>query len=170
MRKYSSRIFAAVALAGLTASLSACQVKPGDYKIYKITYLNPVYGPDCGLVTDLRDSSTFYGSETFAVFATDPETYFLEFRDDVILGDRDGTDYAFAGDSIEVDGDTTVITQTRKVEVALTIKGRQVTGNYLDFNASGCSGLCDGVPTGQCTITGEFIGTEIKDIELERDI
>ncbi|HEY8379282.1 MAG TPA: hypothetical protein VIK91_22465 [Nannocystis sp.] len=169
MRKYLSRTLAAVATAGLMASLSACQVKPGEYRIFKITYLDPVFGPDCGPI-DLRDKSTFHHAETVAIFATDPETYYLEFRDDVLLGTRDGSEYSFLGESIEVEGDTTLVTALRTLQVDFTLKGRKVTGNYRHFEATQCAGNCDGVPVGQCTITAEFYGTEIKDVELERDV
>ncbi|WAS91981.1 hypothetical protein [Nannocystis punicea] len=172
MRKHPSRIFAAVAAAGLMASLSACQVKPGEYRIYKITSLPVQMGADCGVNPDPRDSTTFFGAQSIQIFATDADDFFLEYGDAVLIGSRSGTDYTFEGDSVQVDDpiDGTTVTQTRSVDVAIEIKGYKITGQVVDFTSTTCGGNCDGIPTTQCTITGSFFGTEIKDVELERGV
>ncbi|MCY1054965.1 hypothetical protein [Nannocystis sp. SCPEA4] len=171
MRKYPSRIFAAVAAAGLMASLSACQVKPGEYRIYKITQLPEQLGADCGANPDPRDTTTFFGAETIALFATDPDDYFLEFKEWVVIGERSGTDYTFHGETIAVDdpGDATV-TDTVTLDVAISIKGYKITGDYVVFTSKQCQGDCDPYPASQCTVSGSFFGAEIKDVELERGV
>jgi hypothetical protein len=172
MRKHPSRIFAAVAAAGLMASLSACQVKPGEYRIYKITALPAQMGADCGVNPDPRDSSTFFGAQTIQIFATDADDYFLEYGDNVLIGSRSGTDYTFEGDAIQVDDpvDGTTVTTTHTLDIAISIKGYKITGDFIDFNSTTCGGNCDGIPTTQCTITGSFFGSELKDVELERGV
>lgn len=174
MRKYSPRIFAAVAAAGLMASLGACQVKPGEYVIYRISNYPGVETPDCPGDPDIRDSSTFYGSGSFVVWASDPDTYHLEVdlgNGAVLLeGTRDGGDYTFLGDSVQVEGDTTVITNVVDVDVNFTIKGYGVTGKVTTFTSTTCSGDCMGFEPQSCTRTNEFVGTEVKDAELEHPI
>ncbi|PCC72871.1 hypothetical protein SAMN02745121_01989 [Nannocystis exedens] len=172
MRKYPSRIFAAVAAAGLMATLSACQVKPGEYRIYKITALPTQMGADCGVDIDPRDSTTFFGASTIQIFATDADDYFLEYGEDVLIGSRSGTDYTFAGDEVAVEDpiDGTTVTTQHTLDVAISIKGYKITGEFVDFTSTTCGGNCDGIPTTQCTITGSFFGTEIKDVELERGV
>lgn len=172
MRKYPSRFFAAVTAAGLVASLSACQVKPGEYRIYKITYLPASFGADCGIYPDPRDFTTFFGTETLSVFAVDGDDFFLEYGTDVVNGERSGTGYTFAGDEVIVEDplDGTTVTATRTLDVQLDIKGYKLTGEFVSFSSQICGGNCDGYNNTQCTITGSFVGTEIKDIELERAI
>lgn len=177
MRKHSSRIFAAVAAAGLMASLSACQVKPGDYRIYKITNLPTIESADCPGDPDIRDVSTFYGASSFAIFATDPETYFLEFDPGIgattlLEGTRDGGDYTFLGDSTSVEdlSDTAIVTDVVDVDVNLTIKGHQISGTVTTFTSTTCNGDCGMFENTTCTRTTEFIGSEIKDVELERPV
>jgi hypothetical protein len=172
MRKYPSRIFAAVAAVGLMASLSACQVKPGEYRIYKITGLPEQQGADCGSNPDPRDSTTFFIPGTIQIFATDPDDYFLELGEDVVIGSRSGTDYTFSGEAIQVDDpvDGTTVTTRQTLDVAISIKGYKITGDYVRFTSTQCGGNCDGVENFQCTTTGSFFGSEIKDVELERGV
>jgi hypothetical protein len=154
------------------ASLSACQVKPGEYRIYKITSLPPVTGADCGADIDPRDYTTFFGAQTIQVFATDADDFFLEYGDAVITGTRSGTDYSFRGELVDVmdpDDDTTVTT-TKTLDIALSIKGYKLTGEFVEFNSTVCGGNCDAFNNTQCTISGSFIGAELKDAELERPI
>ncbi|MDC0716879.1 hypothetical protein [Nannocystis bainbridge] len=172
MRKHPSRIFAAVAAVGLSASLSACSVKPGEYRIYKITALPQQMGADCGTNPDPRDSTTFFGASTIQIFATDPDDYFLEYGTDVIIGSRSGTDYTFEGDEVLVEDpiDGTTVTTTRSLDVAISIKGYKITADYVSFTSTVCGGNCDGFENAQCTVTGSFFGAELKDVELERPV
>lgn len=167
-----SRIFSAVAALGLMASLSACQVKPGEYRIYKITFLPAQMGADCGTNPDLRDSTTFFAADTIQIFATDADDYFIEYGEAVLIGSRSGTDYTFEGDSVQVDdpGENTTTTDTHSLDLAISIKGHKITGDFVDFTARSCGGDCDAFPSFQCTVTGSFFGTEIKDVELERGV
>lgn len=162
----------ATAFAGL--SLTACQVTPGQYRVYKITELPAVPALDCGVDIDPRDSTKFFSAQTIAIFATEPDDYFLEYGTDVILGTRSGKDYSFFADSVNAedqgqDGETT-ITTIRSVKVDLTINGHQINGDYVLFESTTCSGVCDNIEPTACTINGRFFGSEIKDIELERAI
>ncbi|MCY0993891.1 hypothetical protein OV203_42525 [Nannocystis sp. ILAH1] len=167
-----SRIFSAVAALGFMASLSACQVKPGEYRIYKITSLPVQEGADCGTNPDLRDSTTFFTAGTLQIFATDADDFFLEYGEDVLIGSRSGTDYTFEGDDVQVDdpGENTTTTTTRSLDVAISIKGYKITGDFVLFTSQSCGGDCDGFPSYQCTVTGSFFGAEIKDVELERGV
>jgi hypothetical protein len=172
MRKHPSRIFAAVTAAGLVASLGACQVKPGEYRVYKVTYVGKVAQADCNIDVDPLDRNTFFTAESFYLFASDPDNYFLEYNGTTMLGERSGKDYSFYGETIDGndDIDGIVTTSTHTVKVNLTLTGYQVVGDVTDFLSNVCSGNCDGVPTGQCTTTWEFQGTEIKDVELEHGV
>lgn len=168
----TTRLFATLAIAGLATSLSACQPKPGEYRIYKITYLPDVLQADCGVDVDIRDSTTFFASETFAIFATDADDYFLEYGSSVIIGERDGKEFAFQGTSIDVEDiiDGTTVTTTNDVKVDMTMNGRQIDGTATVFASSVCSGNCDMFDNTQCTTVRKFFGTEIKDVELEHPI
>lgn len=168
----TSRLLASLAVAGLASSLSACYAKPGDYKIYKITFLPEVQQADCNVEIDIRDSTTFFGAATFAMFATDGDDFFIEYEGQVITGSRDGKEFAFEGVSVNVDDpiDGTTVTVTNSLNVDLTLNGREITGTATGFASTVCSGNCDGIPVGQCTTVRDFFGTEIKDVELEHPI
>lgn len=172
MRKNPSRFFMAVAAVGLLTSLGACQVKPGDYRIYKITFLPATYQADCGVYPDPRDYTTFFGASTIGLFATDTNEFFLEYDVDVITGVRSGTDYTFEADEVIVDdpSDNTTVTRTRALDVALSIKGYKLTGEFVSFTSEICGGACQGYNNVQCTMSGTFVGTEIKDVEFERGV
>lgn len=171
-----SRILAAVAAAGLMAPLSACQVKPGEYRVYKIAMLPATLGADCGVDVDPRDYTTFFGAGTIQLFATDADDYFLEWSDGtntaVVVGTRSGTDYTFAGDEVIVEdpSDDTTINETRTLDIVLSIQGYKISGDFVSFTSSICGGDCDAFTNTQCTITGSFVGSEIKDVEFERGV
>lgn len=168
----TSRLFATLAIAGLASSLSACQPKPGEYRIYKVTQLPSVPQADCDIDIDLRDSTTFFGAATLAIFATEADDFFLEFGDSVVLGSRDGKEFKFEGISINVDDpiDGTTVTTTSQLTINLTMNGRQISGDVTTFDSTVCSGNCDGFDDVQCTVLGKFFGTELKDVDLERQI
>lgn len=173
MSTLRSRLVAALSLAGLAAtSLSACQVYPGDYRVYRITQLPAVFGVDCPepIVPDPRDTTTFFSASTIAVFASDADSYFLEFGNDgAMTGARDGSSYNFAGEAVEVEdlSDTTETTTKNSTAVALTIKGKQIYGDFTYVNTFTCSGDCMGIDNTTCTVTGKFFGSEINGVELE---
>jgi hypothetical protein len=168
----TSRILATLAVAGLASSLSSCTPAPGQYRIYKVTSLPANPQADCGVEIDIRDSTTFFGAATIAIFATDADDFFLEYGDKVVTGSRDGKDYTFEGVSVQVDDpiDGTTITTTSQLVVKLTIDGRKINGEATSFDSVVCGGTCDAFENTQCTVVGNFFGTEIKDVELEHPI
>lgn len=171
-----SRILAAVAAAGLMAPLSACQVKPGEYRVYKIAMLPPTAGADCGFDVDPRNYTTFFSTQTIQLFATDGDDYFLEWSDGmnnaVVYGTRSGADYTFEGveESVLTPTNNTTITETTSLTVALSIQGHKIDGEFVVFNRSVCGGNCDAFNNTQCTLTGSFVGSELKDVEFERGV
>lgn len=168
-----SRLLAALTLAGLGAtSLSACQPAPGDYRVYRVSSLAPIVGIDCENQPDLRDTSTFFNVGSIALFASDADSYFLEFGADAITGSRSGADYTFEGVTVNVEdvADIATTTTTRDLAVSLTIKGREITGTVTEVNTFVCNGTCTGINNSSCTLTTNFFGSEVKDVELEHGI
>lgn len=171
MRTCITRILAATVVMGLGL---ACQPKPGDYRVYKITQLTPQQDDGCpgGLLPEPGDDSTFFSVSTLAVFASDVDSFFLEFLGTAVTGTRDGADYTFSGDLVDVNEvtDNTNTRLTRTLDVTLTIKGKQISGSYVEVEKLVCEGdsnVCMAIDGYTCTRTNNFFGSEINDIELE---
>jgi hypothetical protein len=173
MSTFRSRLLAALSLAGIAAtSLSACQVQPGDYRVFRITQLPPAYGADCPdqIVPDARDTTTFFNASTVAMFAVDADSYFIEFGGDgAMTGTRDGSSYNFAGETVNVEdvNDTTSTTTQNSTAVSLTIKGKEISGDFTYVTTFTCDGNCMGIDNTTCTVSGKFFGSEINGVELE---
>ncbi len=176
MRRMStlrSRLLAVAAIAGLGATtLSACQVYPGDYRVYRVTSLAPTVGIDCENQPDLRDTSTFFGVATIAMFASDSDSYFLELGADVLTGTRDGGVYSYEGVSVNVDdlGMVATTTTTRTLDVQVTLKNKEIVGTATEVNTVTCTGDCMGFTNTSCTLTTNFFGSEVNGAELEHPI
>ena len=173
MSTLRSRLFAALTIAGVAAStLSACAVQPGDYRIFRVSALAPIIGADCQAQPDARDTSTFFGASTIALFASDADSYFLENGMDVLTGTRDGADYSFEGQSVNVEdvADIATTTDTRTVQIALTIKGKEIAGTMVTVQTFTCSGDCMNIENTSCTTTINFFGSEVNGAELEHPI
>lgn len=174
MRTTFTRILAATVVMGLGI---ACQPKPGDYRVYKITQLPPQQDEGCpdGVMPEAGDSSTFFGVSTLALFASDPDSYFIEFLGTAITGTRDGGDYTFAGDLVDVNDvtDNTNTRLTRTLDISLTIKGKQISGSYVEVEKLVCEGdsaVCMAIEGYTCTRTNQFFGAEVNGVELEYDV
>lgn len=157
----------------LTATLGlglACAPKPGDYRVYRVTALAEQADEGCpgGTFPEDGDSSTFFGASTLAIFASDADTYFLEFLGTAITGTREGAEFAFAGDSIDVQDNMAFTTRlTRTLDVSLEIHGKEITGSYVSVEKLVCEGTCPADIGYTCTKTNEFFGSEVDDVELE---
>lgn len=168
---------------GLIGVLFAgCSVQPGDYRVYRIAMLPETKDANCFAggrdPNTIEDTTTFFGVSTFAIFASDSDTYFIEFGSDALTGTRDGKDYSFDGDStdIEVVSPDPLIKVTTRViaNIEVSLDGDEAFGTYTRTVATGCS---DGNEPGdnceafgdnvECTVHGTFFGTWVKDAELE---
>ena len=168
---------------GLIGVLFAgCTVQPGEYRVYRIAMLPETLDANCyagGNDPNLsEDTTTFFNVSTFAIFASDSDTYFLEFGSDALTGTRDKNDYSFAGDSTDIQilsPDPLVKSTTRVIaNIEISLEGDEAFGTYVRTVAQGCS---DGSEPGdncesfgdntECTVNGTFFGTWVKDAELE---
>jgi len=166
-----------MAVLGLATLAASCQVKPGEYRVYRVAnqdteesngcYPSP---PDIDVT---GDSTTVRVGQTFAVFAADSETYFLDFENLSLAGNRDGNAYSFNGETVDVtlQGDST-ITMTSILDIDLTIEGRKITGTSTLDVSSTCTGgmACPDPANTQCITTTKFDGSEMKDVELEHGV
>ncbi|MCA9709870.1 MAG: hypothetical protein KDK70_28785 [Myxococcales bacterium] len=166
-------------LVGLSALLGACQIQPGEYRVYRIANEDSEQSNGCFPSTPgpdvTGDSTTVRVGQTFGIFAADPDTYFLDFEALSLAGVRDGKDYAFNGETVDVmvfgpNNDSTQ-TVTSILDVDLTISGRQLEGTSVLEVTSECVGMSCPTPANTvCTTTTSFQGSEVKDVELEHSI
>src|SRR5688572_17732691 len=89
----------------LAATTAGCQVKPGEYRIYRLA-LNQI-SQDCNpapeVDLDHTASETYFDLGLIAIYASDADTYFLENGAAALLGSRDGTGYTFTGNTTQTD-------------------------------------------------------------------
>ena len=168
-------MMAALGLTTLVAS--SCQVKPGEYRIYRVANEDTVESTGCYPSPPgpeiTGDSTTVRAGQTFAIFAADADTYFLDFDMLSLVGTRDGADYSFNGETVDVEllGDST-LTTTSILDIDVNITGRKVTGTSVLEVTNSCTGgmNCPMPAMTVCTTTTEFQGSEIKGVELEHGV
>jgi hypothetical protein len=157
------------------ALAAGCSVQPGEYRVYRAAFEPERHDADCHTdpATD-ADTSSFFAVDTFVVFASDDDTYFLEFAGRGLTGTRDGDDYQFHGDELDVEifpPDPKVrVTTTLVLDVALELSGEEAFGEYTRVDKRTCTGGSDcaklvGATT--CTSHGTFYGTWVKGASID---
>lgn len=150
---------------------------PGQYHVFRVASSSAEQSSGCFPVApgpDITgDSSTLRTGQTFAVYAADSETFFLDFDTFSLVGTKDGSDYTFSGESVDVSvpGDSTV-TVTTVTTVEAEIKGNKITGTSVIDVTQSCTGgtSCPSPASSQCITTVQFQGAKLKDVDLEHPI
>ncbi len=151
----------------MLVGLGGCSIQPGQYVIIRLANAETTESASCydNMVPDniKDDRTTLSVASSVAIFAADPETYFLELDAISIEGSRDGKDYSFAGETVDVEMDAT---STVVDDVQLTIDNKSVTGTWI--NTYSCNGSNCGITS--CVRTTNFVGTIVKGVELEHGV
>ncbi|HGG56370.1 MAG TPA: hypothetical protein ENK31_01090 [Nannocystis exedens] len=153
----------------MLVGLGGCSIQPGHYVIIRLASAKTTESASCwdNMVPDSikDDTTTLATGSSVAIFAADADTYYLELADGTISieGTRDGKDYSFFGEDIDVEEySTTTVTW----DVQTTINNKSVTGKSITTTT--CTG--DGCGIASCVQTTEFVGTVVKGVELQRGI
>lgn len=172
---------------GLAAlSSTACSdIEPGDYVVYRIASTSESLSDGCyypnGESPNIEDdSSTMLASGTIILYAGVDETFYLDLGSATLDGVFDGAEdagdmYVFEGQVVDVewtspDGTGDRWTTTTSTDVEMAIDGALVTGESKAKTSYKCSGTnCGDVPP-SCTITTEFVGTEVEDVDLQHQV
>jgi len=159
------------------ALMGASCMTPGQYHVFRVASSSAENSPGCYQsapgpdITD--DSSTLRTGQTFAIYAADSETFFLDFDTFSLAGTKDGSDYTFTGESVDVSlvGDST-LRVTSITTLTAEIKGNKISGtSTLDVTSSCTGGMsCPNPATSQCITTVDFAGAKVKDVDLEHTI
>ena len=154
----------------LAATASASCIIPGQYRVYRVAATTTSTTPDCGMMGDPGDSTTFKSGMTFAIYAADTETYYLDLEAESVEGKRSGSKYTFEGETVDVtDGGGFTLRALRNLEVKAEIKTRKISGTWIEENSTSCTGM--GCPAAtSCIVTVKFEGSEMKDVELEHPV
>jgi hypothetical protein len=124
---------------------------------------------------EASDSSTLYGSGTFILYAGTDDNIYLDTGKLTLQGAETDTGYAFAGKSVDVqftpeDGSGFKETTTKAITITLNVDGKTVTGSAVTKTSYKCSGNGCPDPKPTCTQTGNFIGTQVDDVDLKHDV
>jgi hypothetical protein len=162
--------------AGLAAMTASCMT-PGQYHIFRVASSSAdqssgCYGGSPG--PDITgDSSTLRTGQTFAIYAADSETFFMDFDTYSLTGSKDGSDYTFTGQTVDVQTvvDSTV-TLTSVTTISAEIHGNKISGTSTVDVTSNCVGgmSCPDPASTQCVTTVDFQGAKVKGVDLEHAI
>lgn len=164
-------------VAGLSALTATCMT-PGQYKIYRVAQAESEASSGCFPSPPGQDvtgdSTTFRSGLTFAIFAADSETFFMDLEGVSIEGTKDGSEYSFKGEAVDVMdlGGDSFQTVTTITTVDVEIKGAKITGTAETDISTSCAGgmNCPDPASTQCITTQEFQGAEVKGADLEHPI
>jgi hypothetical protein len=166
-------------LASLVLLTASCGIMPGDYRVYRVAQAETENSPTCygmGGVppSEANDSTTFRTGLGFAIYAVDKETFILEVDPGTgpmsLEGSRDGKDYTFEGESVDVDpADPITTTSTTNVTIDATIKGKSIEGTTTVTTSTTYVGT-GAPPASNCTTTTTWIGAEVNDVELQHGV
>jgi len=170
-----------VAGAALLAGGVGCGgIGPGDYVVYRIALGETETGSDCygggQLPTDPDGHSTsIYTSDTFILYATNDETFYLDTGVITLEGVEPSSDsYEFEGEIEDVTylGTNTTETDTTATRVELIVDGAVVEGIYEQQDSYECNGsMCsDSDIDTSCTLTTPFVGTEVEDVQIKHEV
>lgn len=167
----------AILAGAVVALMSASCMTPGQYHVFRVASSSAEQSSGCYPVApgpDITgDSSTLRTGQTFAIYAADNETVFLDFETFSLAGTKDGSDLSFSGENIDVSlqGDSTV-TVTSITTVDMEVSGNKVTGTSTLDVTSTCTGgtSCPTPASSQCISTVQFQGAKIKGVDLEHPI
>jgi hypothetical protein len=162
--------------AGLAAMTASCMT-PGQYHVFRVASSSADQSAGCfggSPGPDITgDSSTLRTGQTFAIYAADSETFFMDFDTYSLTGSKDGSDYTFTGQTVDVQTvvDSTV-TLTSVTTIEAEIKGNKISGTSTVDVTSNCSGgmNCPNPASTQCTTTVDFQGAKVKGVDLEHAI
>ena len=173
------------ALLGSAVMAGCSDVEPGDYIVYRIasaqqSFSDGCYWPNGESPNTEADSNSLRASGTIILFAGPDDTFYIDLGGTALAGANDGEDdsgtrYAFDGRVVDVewdgaDGTGNRRTTTVKTTVEFGIDGAMIVGEQEVKTSYECTGdTCGEVPP-SCTITTEFVGTEVEDVALEHDI
>ena len=161
---------------GLCTLLASCQVKPGEYRVYRVANEETMESNGCYPSPPGQDitgdSTTVRAGQTFAIYAADADTYFLDFEMISLVGIRDANEYSFHGETVDVSTQAgPTVTTTTIADVDVTIEGKTISGVSTVEITTNCSGMgCPDPANSVCTRTTEFQGSELKDVELQHGI
>lgn len=176
-------MFKHLAVVCLAVASTACAVKPGEYRIYRLAsqevagVCDPAVEPD----PDYTVTDNFFGATLAAVFASDKDTFFLEYGSEVIAGTRDGSEYTFNGNRDETqqyradeDGVSRDFSVRRVYDITIKVdlKGKGLTGTAVVTQSTECTGPtmdCQlvGAFVSTCTFTSDVFGSEVDDVDIE---
>ena len=183
---------AMAALGGLLC-LSACDgVAPGEYVVYRVGFNQASLGADCYADGEIpeniaNDSSTFLAAGTLIVYRAPDASVYLDNGAVVMAGtDLGKGSMSFSGASIDVEkyegygGYTTyygstyggvdpkTLTTELSTSIQLTLDSKGITGTETTTSKQACQGKgCEDFDTYSCTGTSTFVGTEVKDADIE---
>lgn len=156
--------------------------EPGEYKIFRIAAGTQTLSSGCATNMGAGESSSnLRTSGTFMLFAdTDETTFYLDIGANTLDGEFDGNtdagdEYQFSATSSGTsyscsDGTGDKRTATTRLTIDMIVKDEFVSGTMKATTTFACVGPGCGEAIPECTITADFVGNEILDVQLEEGI
>ena len=151
--------------------LGGCAPQPGEYVVIRLANATVTESSSCypdNMFPEFSqdDRNTFTAGSTVALFAVDADTYIAELDNGAgIEGTRDGKDYSFSGEVVDVQETQT---STRELVVEFTMDNKYVSGRSVTTDTVTCTG--DPCQPYSCKTTVDFVGSVLKGVDIERAI
>jgi len=174
-----------VAVLATSSALVSCKsgVQPGDTVVYRVAYAEPEQGSSCYYnktvpPDDKSDSSSLRVSATLILYAGADEKLYLDTGDSVLEGTVADKTYTFDGKQVDVsyampDGQGAKTTTTTTTHIEMTVDSEAVKGTRTDKQVAKCSGGTAGQCSTNlinCTISMDFVGTQVDDVDIKHDL
>jgi hypothetical protein len=176
----TNKTFLALAIA-CGAALPACGgIDPGEYVVYRVASSSDDLSSSCDAGANIDDdSSSFRAAETMVLFAGEEGAFYLDVGGIALEGEMESTDlgdeYTFTGATVDVefsspDGTGTKWTTTVRTTVHLVADGDMASGDTDEKTTVKCSGELCGDDEMSCTVSTDFVGTRVEDVDLEHQV
>ncbi|MFT6232961.1 MAG: hypothetical protein ACJAZO_003479 [Myxococcota bacterium] len=143
--------------------------------MYRIGYAESSASADCfgefGEDPNLAlDETNILSPAAFAVYRV-ADVYYLDFGNRAISGTKDGNEFRFNGEDLNIDffgGSSENRLEDRdELTITFTVNGASIIGREVIETSTTCTGAdCDPSQTLSCTETSNFFGSEVKDVDL----
>jgi hypothetical protein len=178
--KLKKTLQCAALVAGAFAVMG-CGISPGDYVIYRVSpgvtdETSGCHHPETDPPpNDASDSTTIRDSNTWIIYASINDAFYLDNGTITLEGVATDTGYQFTGKTVDVqydlpDGTGSKRTTTDSVTIDVITDGDAISGTSVLKRTYGCAGTTCGEKIPSCQRSTDFVGMQVDEIQLNYDL
>lgn len=170
-----------VALVAGALGVTGCGISPGDYVIYRVSPGETTQNAGCfhpettPPANQGSDSTTVRKSETWIIYASINDAFYLDRGPNTFEGIATDTGYQFTAKDIDVqfefsDGTGFKQTTTDAHTIDVITDGDAISGSASWKTTIRCAGTTCPAEVPTCSRTTNFVGTHVEEIQLNYDL